>query len=486
MCKKLIYLISFVLVLALAGNALAVWDDGGADNLWSTPENWSGDTVPTSTDRADIPSDTPGATVANPGAVCAGSLVGWVGKGNGALTIDGGDLHVYRTTGTQFGWLALGHAPSVTGQLYMKSGSLICDNKLQIGAAGADTPRSALYMTGGTITIDSASSGQGLRTGVSGHIQLDGGTITTLKLDMFGPGSMDIGGGTLIIDGDVTVNVQTFIDFGWITAYGGSGTVLLDYDVTNPGKTTLKAFGFNLNPNPADGSTVPITTNQLQWTLPEPNEPGGVVDCVVYFGTIPSPIEDNPKVVDRQAVESVSVTLAANTTYYWALDLYDSSISTTDPFYLAPIFTFDTMNTAPDVNAGDDVATWLDNGERVVQLDGVVSDEDGGPGPATLSWTVIAEPNELNPAQISDPLAANTTVTIKEPGSYTLQLEASDGEYTTTDTMQIVLYADSCEHAKNEPGFVRLVGDLYYDCKVDFLDLANFAASWLDENYSTE
>jgi len=107
-------------------------------------------------------------------------------------------------------------------------------------------------------------------------------------------------------------------------------------------------------------------------------------------------------------------------------------------------------------------------------------------GPATLAWTVIAEPNELNPAQISDPLAANPTVTVTEPGTYTLQLEASDGEYTTADTMQIVLYADACEHAKNQEGFVLIPGDINEDCIVDELDLIILEENWLQWNYSTE
>jgi hypothetical protein len=258
----------------------------------------------------------------------------------------------------------------------------------------------------------------------------------------------------------------------------------LDYDVTNESRTTLKAVHI-LNPNPTDGSSVPVSVNQLQWTLPEPNLPGGVVTCDVYFGTNPE-VEANPKVVIGQAVESVSVMLASLTNYYWTFDLYDSSISTTEPFHLSPIFTFNTSNKAPIVNAGDDVATWLDNGLKVVQLDGVVSDEDGGPGPATLLWTVIAEPNELNPAQISDSLAANPTVTVIKPGSYTLQLEAGDGEFTTTETMQIVLYADSCEHAKNQEGFELIPGDINEDCIVNELDLAILEEHWLEWNYSIE
>jgi hypothetical protein len=144
------------------------------------------------------------------------------------------------------------------------------------------------------------------------------------------------------------------------------------------------------------------------------------------------------------------------------------------------------MNMAPVVNVGDDVATWLAGGPRVVQLDGIVSDEDGRPGPTTLAWTVIAEPNELNPAQISDALVTNPTVTLIEPGTYTLQLEADDGEYTTAGIMQIVLYADACEHARNQEGFVLIPGDINQDCIVNELDLTILEEHWLQWNYSTE
>jgi len=353
-------------------------------------------------------------------------------------------------------------------------------------------------MNGGTITV-TGDFQIALNAESTGHVNLDGGIINAgnfvMRSKAGAVGTMDVRGGTLIIDGDQFSTVQGYIDDpnGWITAYGGDGMLLLDYDVTNEGKTTLKATPLLLNPNPANGSSVPVSLNQLQWTLPGPNLPGGVVTCDVYFGTDPN-LEKLPKVVIRQAVESVSVTLAPDTIYYWTIDVYDSSISTTEPSYLSPTFTFNTMNQPPIVNAGDDVDTWLANGLRVVQLDGVVSDESGGPGPATLLWTVIAEPNELNPAQISEPLAANPTVTVKEPGSYTLQLEAGDGEFTVTDTMQIVLYADSCEHAKNQEGFELIPGDMNEDCIVNELDITilverywlPLVEHWLQENYSIE
>lgn len=292
------------------------------------------------------------------------------------------------------------------------------------------------------------------------------------------------GGGTLKLKNDVTELVRTLSRDGIIVADGGARDVQIYF---NDGYTfvTASVLTTRLNPSPTDGSTVPEGPTQLQWTLPEPNNPAGIITCDVYFGTNPN-VEVNPKVVIGQAVESVNVTLAPNTNYYWALDLYDSSVRANYPVYLSPIFTLNTMNMAPIVNAGDDVETWLADGPRVVQLDGIISDEDGRPGPTTLAWTVIAEPNELNPAQISNLLAANPTVRVIEPGTYTLQLEASDGEYTTADTMQIVVYEDACEHAKNQEGFVLLPGDINGDCTVNELDLTILEEHWLQWNYSTE
>jgi len=49
MCRKLILLISFVAIVAMATNALAVdatWDGGAGDGLWSSPLNWDADAVP--------------------------------------------------------------------------------------------------------------------------------------------------------------------------------------------------------------------------------------------------------------------------------------------------------------------------------------------------------------------------------------------------------------------------------------------------------
>jgi hypothetical protein len=297
-------------------------------------------------------------------------------------------------------------------------------------------------------------------------------------------GTMDVRAGTLIINGDKFSRIQYYIDEGQIVAYDGQGTLQLDYDVTNKDKTTLEAAHF-LNPNPVDGSNVlpPTSVNQLQWTLPKPNQPGGVVTCVVRFGTNPV-IEENPKVVIGQVVESVSVALDLGMTYYWTLDLYDSSISTTEPYILSPVFTFNTLNQPPIVNTGMDVITWLTDGIRTGNLDATIAD-DGFVSPYTVQWTVVSEPNK-GTAVIETATAEDTSITLSAVGEYVLQLEAFDGAYTGSDTVTINVYADSCEAAQSLSGYVPLVGDLNGDCRVDDIDLALLEENWLKNNSLVE
>jgi len=475
MFRRLIYLISFVLVLSLVGNVQAqdaTWTDATGDHLWSTPGNWS--EFPTPAHWAKIRNGPPGPTIASEGAVASRVHVGY--EEGSALTVDGGTLVV---SGDD---LLLGkNGGSAT--LNMISGTINVARDFEVGGGNPGI----VNMTGGTIIVADDFMIPEL-TASTAEVNLDGGTIIVngdLNMRADGGtmnGTLNITAGTLIINANVVSIVQGYIDNGWITAYDGKGTLQMDYDVTNQGKTTLKATHF-LNPNPANGSSVAVSVNQLQWTLPEPNQPGGVVTCDVYFGTDPI-IENNPKVVIRQAIESVSVTLAPNTTYYWALDLYDSSISTTEPFILCPIFTFYAVkNFPPIVNAGADVVTWLKEGVRTGNLDASVTD-DGALRPYIVQWTVVSEPN-AGAVVIATANAEDTSITLSAVGQYVLKLEAFDGEYTSSDTVTINVYNDSCEAAQSLPNYVPLVGDLNGDCKVDDVDLALLQENWLKDNSLT-
>jgi hypothetical protein len=292
---------------------------------------------------------------------------------------------------------------------------------------------------------------------------------------------MDITLGTLILAGDDTTTIQTYIDDGWITTYGGQGTLHMDYDVTNEGKTTLTATPL-LNPNPIDGSSVSPGEVELSWTLPDPCVPGQPVSVDVYFTddlqllkqfTDPAAIQ----VVNNQSVTSVVVQTQTKTRYYWAVDSYIGSDN--DPVY-GPIFSFLADNMPPEVDAGADIATWLEEGTSTRNLDPTVTD-DGAIMPYFAVWTVVSEPNE-GAAVIETATDEDTNVTLTALGEYVLQLEVFDGEYSGSDTVTINVYNDSCEAAKSLPDFELLPGDINEDCIVNVLDIVILVDHWLECN----
>ncbi len=90
-------------------------------------------------------------------------------------------------------------------------------------------------------------------------------------------------------------------------------------------------------------------------------------------------------------------------------------------------------NQAPTADAGPDDAIILPT--NMASLDGTVSD-DGYPLPTTLTttWTKISGPGGVIFGNSS---AVDTNATFLAAGPYVLQLEASDGELSGTDTVEI-------------------------------------------------
>jgi len=475
MFRKLICLVSFVLVLSVVGDVQAAeWTDGGADHLWSTPQNWDIGTLPTRTDRVHIRS-LPGPTVANEGLESGTLPIG--SDAGAALTIDGGTLTVYN-------WVPIPDGVGRKGTLNVISGSMTCHDDIAVGREGEGT----LNITGGTITVNNLRIGD--RATGTGVVNLDGGTIIInnnlrMRIQEGSVGTMDVKAGTLIIDGDAISVVQGNIDNGWITAYGGNGTLQLDYNVTNEGQTTLKAI-HNLKPNPANSGTIAPGEVELSWTLPDPLVAGEPVQVDVYFTddltalqmfTDPTAIQ----IVSNQSVTSVVVQTQPKTQYYWAIDTYIGDPN--DPIF-GPIFSFVVDNLAPQVDAGAGVVTWLEGGTTVGNLEAAVSDNDA----YTVQWTVVSEPDDPdNPdAVIADPSAEDTSITLSAAGEYVLQLEASDGEYAGSDTVTINVYNDGCEAAQSLPDYVPLPGDINGDCIFDQLDLDILNENWLKDVSLTE
>lgn len=102
-----------------------------------------------------------------------------------------------------------------------------------------------LNMTGGVVSVADANTLEIGLDGSKGWVDLLGGTITAGGL-MIGEANsgLNITEGTLILNGNKTEEVLRFIGAGLITAYGGvSGAECrYDYDVLNPGKTTVTAI----------------------------------------------------------------------------------------------------------------------------------------------------------------------------------------------------------------------------------------------------
>jgi hypothetical protein len=438
--KKMICLVSLVLVLGLVGDVQADdvdWTGDGPDHLWSTPTNWATGTVPTSSDLAII-NLVPGPTItANVDAVAEGILSGFGGS-TGELTMDGGTL--------TFEWGHIGEDDGGYGTINMNSGTITVVYGFTVGDWGVGT----INMTGGNFIVgDDFLIAGGSPTAI-GHVNLDGGTITAgyfwMRDDEGAVGTMDVGAGTLIINGDELSLVQEFIDNGWITSYDGQGKPNLDYDVTTEGKTTLTATPL-LKPNPSDGGLVAHGEVELSWTSPDPCVPGEAVQVDVYFTddwaalysfTDPAAIQ----VVSEQDVNSVVVQTQLKTRYYWAVDTYIGDPN--DPIF-GPIFSFVADNAPPFVNAGPDISTFLQDGTRTGSVSGIVTD-DGLIQPYTVTWSVVEQPSDadsaLPGAVIADPTALQTTVTVSAEGTYVLQLEANDGEYTSSDTMTINVHPD--------------------------------------------
>ena len=133
-----------------------------------------------------------------------------------------------------------------------------------------------------------------------------------------------------------------------------------------------------------------------------------------------------------------SVTFTSAGSYVLRLTADDGEFTTTDDVAVN-VTTAAPTNQAPQVNAGADQSV----AEGVsLQLFGSVSD-DGLPNPpatVTTQWTVVNGPATANFANAS---AAQTSVTFDTPGNYVLRLTADDGEYVSTDDVNVQVTANN-------------------------------------------
>ncbi len=272
------------------------WDGGGADDLWTTPENWVGDVVPNDTTDLGLIDDGFTALVDHTVTTSAGRVVvgmyypatmdvtgGSITSSTGAFTVgrrgpnaDGntnpggpGVMNVSGGTVYANADLLIANATGAIGTINMTGGTIEVTGKMEVGDNGyailnmdggtinistnlslADQgPSGIVNMTGGTINV----AGDILLTRVgsgSAEFYLDGGLITAADLRRTSTSIMDITAGVMQLVGDDSLDIQGYIDAGWLTGYGDSANVRYNFDDTNttvwavPEPATMLLLGF--------------------------------------------------------------------------------------------------------------------------------------------------------------------------------------------------------------------------------------------------
>lgn len=195
---------------------------------------------------------------------------------------------------------------SATGIITNNGGTVRCTSHLWVGSASVGV--GSIYITNGGVFTVGANIGLGTinastPSGGKGSIYVqDGGVLNLSNIsptNSIQPGSLlDISGsGLVIVNNDRTAVMSYYTNVGRITAYGGLGTVGIDYNNTNTGKTTLFAIAPLVGPptnavwNPAlnvgdtdglwnvstnwDVAAVPASVTKVQFRV------DGAIPCLV-------------------------------------------------------------------------------------------------------------------------------------------------------------------------------------------------------------
>jgi len=385
MCRKLIYLVSLVLVLGLVGDTLAEdfsWDNSSGDSLWRNPENWDLNKLP---DAGETDGDAIYINwLSDPTEVIIDEDTearSWSVTISNDSVGGQGYVHLHMTGGTLLAGNLLRIGREQFGMFTLDDGTVTC-SAFQLGRK--DPSKGVVYINGGTVTV--STNTRVPRGGSQGsELHLNGGFLYTGGLVMNDPddplsgtnGSMDIAGGVMVLTGeeDKTEQIKEYVQNGWITAYGlksGELTtdgllalVQMDYNVTNPGMTTIWAIAVNpvqaRAPIPKDGKIVGIAdATSLRWTAGQT-----AAHHDVYFG-------DNFE--DVNAADTTDATgiyrgrqdvsgyifpeaLEWGVTYYWRID----EIEADNTMHIGPVWSF----TVADYLLIDDIEDY-DAGENQI------------------------------------------------------------------------------------------------------------------------
>ena len=551
MCHRLMPLISMVLLLGLAGPVLAGnnFTGNGDGSSWDDPNNWGAGLVPFDTTTHPA-STTPqwyndatwtidGTTCVideTMAAACYTLQVGAYG-GDNTLLMTGGTLDI-GTWGFNIGRGGNGDNGHVGSSGHVRmSGGVINTEWTTIPTQWGTSPviQGELIMEGGTLNTGWMNLG-GTEVGI-GTVKLSGGVINVIDCDGDTPFvisnancSMDVAGGSLIVCGDHVALIEEYIGNGWIIAHGGIGDFELDFNVRNPGATTLTAL---LSSDRAQQPTPGMLAEGIYPNFVLSWRPGAEVQASaghdLYFGTSYEEVNDadpmNHLNVLYANVDSNSygpVDLELNKTYYWRVDQINDShpdkmwrghvwqFTATEYLTVDDFESYGSTPLSGPWTAGGGVTAWVDtsnvnSGVHAMRL--VYSDI----APAVVSRALVDEDwiqygiqalnirckADAGVQAVSVALNHGTEQVIEDVGL------SSDWQDLEFDISQFAIDAASVNHisiqivpVQGASGVViiddirlypcrpgGLVGDLNGDCVVNFKDFAMFSDSWMDAKY---
>ena len=246
-----------------------------ATGYWDDDSKWNADTGSGTVNLAPV-YDPLGKINSKSGATITltnEATVGFLALNSGDTTldvvIDGGTLRSDKDGNGA--WNAVGYNRSSTMRV-QNGGSWICDGRLDVGlfdGVNGQINTFTMAADSGDVTVSNdfsiGRSFDGSHT-VTATAYIYGGTLYiggALKIASSGNNTLDIyGDNQVILDGDKSTDILNYILDERIIANGGAGTAIVDYNATNPGKTTIQAIPGSLN---ADWQVAPAvySTNEL-------------------------------------------------------------------------------------------------------------------------------------------------------------------------------------------------------------------------------
>ncbi len=199
------------------------WDGESYTDRWLSAQNWVGDTLPQSSDRA-ILDETDGLILIVSGDdIHIDKILGPVHQTVTTLTMDirGGSL-------SNRAYWQFGRVPGGQGVINIYDGQ-VSTRDFTVGIVGGNA---VLNMYGGSLTVNGTDTsgltiaGDNISTG---SIELSGGTITAGNFSINSGGQINIKGGRIYLNGDFKALVEQYISEGLIRAYDGNGLVFCDY-----------------------------------------------------------------------------------------------------------------------------------------------------------------------------------------------------------------------------------------------------------------